>query len=62
MNKSIAHRLANLEIKRRVSLPALVIFYRAATGLSIDQKQRINSAKQSGKAVKLIKTFVAGAN
>ncbi|MFI3158575.1 MAG: hypothetical protein QX199_20715 [Methylococcaceae bacterium] len=55
MNK----RLALIEGKRRVSLPALVLFFRAADGLSIEQKQKINTAKQSGRDVKLIKTFVA---
>jgi len=56
---SLQKRLALIESKRRVSLPALVLFFRSADGLSIEQKQKINTAKQSGRDVKLIKTFVA---
>ncbi|MGZ8911261.1 MAG: hypothetical protein ACXW09_14915 [Methylococcaceae bacterium] len=58
-SKSIAHRLAGLEAKMKKSLLPLVIFYRAADGLSAVQQQRINEAKQIGRSVKLIRTFVA---
>ncbi|MDO9271075.1 MAG: hypothetical protein Q7T96_18370 [Methylobacter sp.] len=59
MNKSIASRLAKIQAKRLLTMMPIVIFYRSSTGLSIAQKQRINDAKQSGRGVKLIKTFVA---
>lgn len=57
--KSLASRLVNLEIKRRVSLPALVIFYRSSDGLSREQQSRVDAAKHSGRSVRIIRTFVA---
>ena len=59
MNRFLHKRLALIEGKRRVLLMPLVIFYRQSDGLSIEQKIKINEAKQSGRGVRLIKTFVA---
>jgi hypothetical protein len=58
ISKSIAHRLANIELKRRVSLPALVVFYRGSSGLTQEQQCRVNDAKQSVRPVRLIKTCI----
>lgn len=56
--KSIASRLSLIESKRRLTMMPLVVIYRASTGLSLDQEQRINDAKAINRPVKLIRTFV----
>lgn len=57
--KSIASRLSLIESKRRLTMMPLVLFYRASEGLSREQQSRIDAAKQSGRSVRIIRTFVA---
>ncbi len=58
--RAINTRIGLLESKRKLTQMPLVLFYRSADGLSRDQLDRINAAKQSGRQVRLIRTFVSG--
>jgi len=61
-SKSLRLRLVKVENSRRVVLVPLVIIYQADIGLSEEQRQRINTAKAHGRAVRIIRTVVVGAD
>jgi len=61
-SKSLQLRLVKIENSRRVVLVPLVIIYQARAGISESQQQRINTAKAQGRAVKLIRMVVVGAD
>jgi hypothetical protein len=61
-SNSLLLRLVKIENRRRAVLVPLVVIYQAKAGISEEQQQRINTAVARGRAVRLIKTFVADAN
>jgi len=54
--------LAKIENSRRVVLVPLVVIYQARGGIAESQQARIDSAKAQGRAVKLIRMVVVGAD
>jgi len=62
MNSGLSNRLAKIENSRRVVLVPLVVIYQARGGIAESQQARIDSAKAQGRAVKLIRMVVVGAD